>query len=159
MLETDVKFDDLRRRQHASVGYLLIRAGQLWNERAISEVNALAGAPVLRDSHTRLLPLLAQPEGARVVDLARRLGLAKQSVAPLVAELKALGVITTIPDPDDGRARRVVLTPRGIEGIAAGNDVLVQIERDLATRLGKPDMKALRGLLGRLLRLLEDDQG
>ena len=50
--------DELRRRQHQSVGYLLIRAGQLWNERAIAGVNALAGAPVLRESHTVLAYLL-----------------------------------------------------------------------------------------------------
>jgi DNA-binding MarR family transcriptional regulator len=152
-----MKLEALRRRQHASVGYLLIRAGQLWNERAIARVNALAGGPVLRESHTRLLPLLLRPEGARVVDLARRLGLTKQAVQPLVAELKALGVVKTKPDEEDGRASRVVLTARGRAGIHSGNEVLRQIERELAETYGQPDMKALRKLLRELLSLLEDE--
>jgi DNA-binding MarR family transcriptional regulator len=152
-----MKLEDLRRRQHASVGYLLIRAGQLWNERAIAQVNALAGAPVLRESHTRLLPLLLRRNGARTVELARRLGLTKQAVQPLVAELKALGVVTTRPDSQDGRASRVVLTARGLKGIDSGNEVLKHIETELAEDFGQSDMKTLRQLLRRLLSQLEDE--
>ncbi|MGC4089478.1 MAG: MarR family transcriptional regulator [Polyangiaceae bacterium] len=152
-----MKLEDLRRRQHESVGFLLIRAGQLWNERAINQVNALAGAPVLRESHTRLLPLLLRPDGARVTELARRLGLTKQTVQPLVAELKALGVVTTKPDERDGRAIRVVLTAQGLKGIASGNEVLKQIESELVEDFGRSEMKSLRKLLTRLLLQLEDE--
>lgn len=149
--------EDLRKRQRASVGFLLIRAGQLWNERAISRVNARAGTPVLRESHTRLLPLLMRPGGARLVDLARRLGLTKQSVQPLVRELKELGVVTTQPDDHDGRSVRIVLTPRGLDGIDQGNDVLRQIERELEGSFGKAEMKSLRGSLRKLLSILEEE--
>jgi DNA-binding MarR family transcriptional regulator len=154
-----MNLEELRRAQHVSVGYLLIRAGQLWNERAIAQVNALAGAPVLRESHTRLLPLLLRPEGARITDLARRLGLTKQTVQPLVAELKKLGVVATKPDSEDGRAVRVVLTSRGLKGIASGNDVLRQIEHQLADDFGPRQMKTLEKLLARLLSQLEKEQG
>jgi DNA-binding MarR family transcriptional regulator len=149
--------EELRKRQRESVGFLLIRAGQLWNERAIAKVNARAGTPVLRESHTRLLPLLMRPGGARLVDLARRLGLTKQSVQPLVRELKELGVVATQPDDLDGRAVRIVLTPRGLDGIDQGNDVLRQIEQELAGRFGKAEMKSLRGSLRRLLSMLEEE--
>lgn len=149
--------EELRKKQRASVGYLLIRAGQLWNERAISRVNAQVGAPVLRESHTRLLPLLLRPGGARLVDLARRLGLTKQSVQPLVTELKELDVVTTQPDDGDGRAIRIVLTPRGLDGIDQGNDVLLRIERELGGTFGKAEMRSLRELLRRLLSLLEEE--
>jgi DNA-binding MarR family transcriptional regulator len=154
-----MQLDDLRKRQHASVGYLLIRAGQLWNERAINRVNAQAGGPVLRESHTRLLPLLLRPGGARLVDLARRLGLTKQSVQPLISELKELGVVSTQPDEQDGRAVRIVLTTGGLEGIHQGNEVLRQIERELAASLGKEKMKSLRDLLRALLAMLEEEGG
>lgn len=151
--------EEVRKRQLASVGFLLIRAGQLWNEQAIARVNAQAGSPVLREAHTRLLPLLLRPGGARLVDLAQRLGLAKQSVQPLIAQLKALGVVTTLPDDRDGRALRIVLTPEGIDGINQGNDVLRHIERELALELGRAEMRTLRDLLRRLLVCLEAREG
>lgn len=150
-----MKLDELRRQQHQSVGYLLIRAGQLWNERAINRVNALAGAPLFRESHTRLLPLLSRPEGARLTELSRRLGLTKQAVQPLVTELKALGVVSSKPDAQDRRASRVVLTAQGVSGIAKGNDVLREIEAELAAEFGRNEMKVLRKLLARLLAQLE----
>lgn len=151
--------EEVRKRQLASVGFLLIRAGQLWNEQAIARVNAQAGSPVLREAHTRLLPLLLRPGGARLVDLAQRLGLAKQSVQPLIAQLKALGVVTTLPDDRDRRALRIVLTPEGIDGINQGNDVLRHIERELALELGRAEMRTLRDLLRRLLVCLEAREG
>lgn len=151
--------EEVRKRQLASVGFLLIRAGQLWNEQAIARVNAQAGSPMLREAHTRLLPLLLRPGGARLVDLAQRLGLAKQSVQPLIAQLKALGVVTTLPDDRDGRALRIVLTPEGIDGINQGNDVLRHIERELALELGRAEMRTLRDLLRRLLLCLEAREG
>jgi DNA-binding MarR family transcriptional regulator len=154
-----MNLEELGRRQRESVGYLLIRAGQLWNERAIHRVNALAGAPVLRESHTRLLPLLSRPEGARVTELSRRLGLTKQAVQPLVAELKALRVVASKPDPSDRRASRIVLTPQGVSGVAKGNDVLREIEAELVGEYGRSEMKVLRKLLARLLTQLEDEGG
>lgn len=153
-----MKLENLRKQQRESIGFLLIRAGQLWNERAISRVNERAGTAVLRESHTRLLPLLLRPDGARLVDLARTLGLTKQSVQPLVKELKDLGVVTTLPDDRDGRAVRILLTAQGLDGIAAGNDVLREIELELAGRFGKAEMRSLRGPLRRLLSLLEEDE-
>lgn len=152
-----MKLEDLRRKQHDSVGYLLIRAGQLWNERAISRVNAKAGAPLLRESHTRLLPLLLRPDGARIADLARRLGITKQAVQPLIAELAKLGVVKAIRDAQDRRASRIVLTEDGLKGIAAGNDVLRQLEAELAGEFGRREMNEMRKLLARLLAQLEED--
>ena len=151
-----MKLEVLQARQQASVGFLLIRAGQLWNEHAIARVNAQAGRPVLRESHTRLLPLLLQPGGARLSDLARRLGLTKQSVQPLVGELKALGVVTTQPDPEDGRAVRIILTERGLAGINQGNEVLRQLEREFAGVLGHAEMKRLGSILRKLVPHLEE---
>lgn len=152
-----MNLEELRKIQRESVGFLLIRAGQLWNERAITRVNARAGAPVLRESHTRLLPLLMRPGGARLVDLARRLGVTKQSVQPLIAELRALDVVTTQPDEQDRRAIRIILTPQGLDGIAQGNDILRQIEVELEGQIGKAGMRRLRELLRALLSALEEE--
>jgi DNA-binding MarR family transcriptional regulator len=49
----------------------------------------------------------------RPTELAAHLGLSKQAANDLVREFEAKGYITLEPDPDDGRAKRIVATERG----------------------------------------------
>jgi DNA-binding MarR family transcriptional regulator len=60
--------------------------------------------PILRD----LLTLNLRPS-----ELGAHLGLSKQAANDLVREFEAKGYITLEPDPDDGRAKRIVATGRG----------------------------------------------
>lgn len=152
---------DMRRRrrlltmQANSLGYLVIRCGQLWNDRGIAGVNAEAGAPVLREAHTRLIPLLLEPEGVRITELAARLEVSKQAVQPLVADLLGLGLVSVEVDPVDARARRVRLTDLGLEAMLHGTGVLRRIEATLRPRLGRAETRILKRLLTRLLKVLE----
>lgn len=149
------QLEQLQRRQAASLGFLLIRCGQLWNERAIARVNAEAGRPVLRDAHTRLLPHLQAPEGVRITELAKTLGVTKQAVQPLVAELAEAGVVRVEADPDDARARRVTLTSHGVQAMLHGTGVLEAIERELTPGLGTAEVKRLKRSLTQLLVVLD----
>jgi DNA-binding MarR family transcriptional regulator len=135
--------DELAALQASSLGYQLIRAGQLWNERAIARVNSEAGAPVLRDAHTRLFPHLLGHDGVRIVDLAARLAVTKQAIAPLVQELAELGFVRVDVDQDDARAKRVHLTRTGRAAMAHGTGVLIAIEDDVRPALGARDLRAL----------------
>jgi DNA-binding MarR family transcriptional regulator len=146
---------ELQRRQFNSLGYLLIRCGQRWNERGIAQVNAEAGRPVLREAHTKLLPWLQTPGGIRLTDLAKAVGVTKQAVQPLVAELAAEGIVEVAVDPDDARARRVTLTSRGLDAMLHGTGVLEALERELSPGLGRARTRALKGLLRALLEVLE----
>lgn len=149
------RLERLQKRQADSLGFLLIRCGQLWNERGIAQVNLEAGAPVLREAHTKLLPHLQAPEGIRITALAERVGVTKQAVQPLVAELSEQGLVRVEPDPDDARARRVTLTALGVDAMLHGTGVLERLERDVAPALGKAEVKALKQSLRRLLAVLE----
>ncbi len=149
------RLEQLQKRQADSLGFLLIRCGQLWNERGIAQVNLEAGAPVLREAHTKLLPHLQAPEGIRITALAERVGVTKQAVQPLVAELSEQGLVRVEPDPDDARARRVTLTALGVDAMLHGTGVLERLERDVAPALGKAEVKALKQSLRRLLAVLE----
>ncbi len=149
------RLEQLQRRQADSLGFLLIRCGQLWNERGISQVNAEAGAAVLREAHTKLLPHLQAPEGIRITTLAEQVGVTKQAVQPLVAELAAQGLVRVESDPDDARARRVALTALGVDAMVHGTGVLERIEREVAPALGKAELKTLKRTLRRLLAALE----
>lgn len=140
------------------MGYLLIRSAQIWNDRAIARVNEAAERPLLREAHTRILPHLLEPGGIRSSEIARRLSISKQAVGQLVADMVAAGVVRLETDPDDARARRVVLTPHGFAAMKHGTGILLDIERELAKELGLEDMRVLRRLLGGLLRALSRDR-
>jgi DNA-binding MarR family transcriptional regulator len=157
--DRDGRIAEVRRLQASSVGYLLIRSGQLWNERAIGRVNAEARGPALREAHTRLLPHLLEPDGIRITELARRLSITKQAVQPLVADMVEAGVLRMEDDPDDARARRVILTAHGFAAMRHGTGILLDIEAALGKALGKASMTELRRLLTALLAVLEHSQG
>lgn len=152
-----VSLDDVRRAQESSVGYLLIRCAQRWNDRAIARVNAEARRPVLREAHTRLVPHLMDPAGIRIVDLAAKVGVTKQAVAPLIQELADEGIVTVTPDPDDKRAKRATLTAHGLAAMMHGTGVLIALEHELSGAMGAARMKELRASLQALSRALDDE--
>ena len=90
-------------------------------------------------------------EGVRLSDLADRLGITKQSVGQVVDDLEADGFVLRIPDPDDGRAKRIVIGPRGIEALPVAWQALRESD-DLARQvLGDEGVDALRDALERVL--------
>jgi DNA-binding MarR family transcriptional regulator len=149
------RLETLRRAQATSLGYVLIRCGQLFNDRGIARVNATAGKPTLREAHTRLIPHLQEPGGIRVTELARRIGITKQGAQQLVSDMVSQGVVCVDADPDDKRARRVMLTKFGYAAMMRGTGQLLEIEAEVAQKVGKAKMKQLRRLLTDLLAALE----
>jgi DNA-binding MarR family transcriptional regulator len=147
--------EKLARLRARSVGFHLISAAYLWNTRAIERVNEDAGRPVLRDAHTRLFPHIGF-EAVRIVDLAAKVGVSKQAVSPLVADMAREGVVEILPDPDDARAKRVRLTKAGVRAFLHGTQVLVDIERDLEARVGKATMARMRRDLAKLHHALAE---
>lgn len=145
----------LDRAQRASVGQLLMKAGRLVDEAALARLRALPGAPPVRPAHTRLFPHLSR-EGVRLTDLAARLGVTKQAVQPLVADLEAWGIVEAVPDPTDGRARLVRFTDRGLEGLLHGLALLGGLEAELEARVGPEAWAALHGALIAVVDALEE---
>jgi DNA-binding MarR family transcriptional regulator len=145
----------LERAKRASWTQLLMRCARLVNERGLERVRERFGVPV-RPAHTTLFPHI-ELEGTRLVDLARRVGTTKQAVGQLVTELEEMGVLTREADPEDGRAKRVRLTPRGRQSLFEGLAVLGEIEAELQARLGAKRMKALHEGLLALLDVLEGE--
>jgi DNA-binding MarR family transcriptional regulator len=148
---------DLQPLMQASVGQLLFKCARLLNERAIAEVNREAGFPALRPSHTNLFPHL-DSQGVRLTELARRLGVTKQAVGQVVAELEALGIVEYREDPEDGRAKLVRFSARGVAAVRHGLGVLRTLEQKLEHKIGKPRMRALHeALLAAVDALAPDD--
>ena len=145
----------LEAAKQANTGQLLLKCARLLDEAAIARVNREPGMPMtLRPAHTKLFPHI-DFAGTRISTVAERLGVTKQAVSQLCGELAALGVVALDPDPDDGRAKRVRFTRKGLEAIHHGLGVLTGIEQELAAAVGQARMATLQRTLAALVPVLE----
>ncbi|MFN7979447.1 MAG: MarR family transcriptional regulator [Vicinamibacterales bacterium] len=138
----------------SGLGPLLFECARLLDEIAQDEVNREAGARVLTPALVRLLPHLTV-DGVRPTELARRVDVSKQAVGQALADLAGRGFVEQVPDPVDGRGRLVRLTREGVAAFDHGRGVLAFYEGELASRLGKAKIDALRSTLASLLPVLE----
>ena len=60
---------------------------------------------------TFLLSIVDAPDGIRGSELAEELGVHKSTASRAIAVLERLGLVTRVPDPDDGRAHLLVALP------------------------------------------------
>lgn len=74
--------------------------------------------------------------GDRLTDLAERAGMAKQSMAGLVDQCVAWGLVTRESDPHDARARRVCFTPTGLAWLEAFRAAVAQAEAEFRAEVG-----------------------
>jgi DNA-binding MarR family transcriptional regulator len=91
--------------------------------------------------------------GSRLTELAERSGLTKQSVGEAVADLEQLGYVERVPDPEDGRAKIIRLTPRGSEALDAARSIFADIEARLSAAIGEERFAEFRAVLGDLFAL------
>lgn len=66
---------------------------------------------------TFLLAICDAPDGIRGSELAEDLGVHKSTASRAVAGLERLGLVSRVPDPDDGRAHLLVPTPTAKAGV------------------------------------------
>lgn len=144
----------LESEKRGSTLQLLFKVARLLDELALARVAEQPGRVRLRRSHTSLLPHI-DLDGTRVTDLAERLGVTKQAASQLVDDLEQLGVLARVPDPDDARARRVVFTQLGRDGLLEGLSVLRALERELEQKIGARQMSGLREALLAILADLD----
>ncbi|MBS2011539.1 MAG: MarR family transcriptional regulator [Deltaproteobacteria bacterium] len=140
--------------KRANVLQVLFKCARLVNERAIDRVNDDAGRRLLRPAVTNLLPHISF-EGTPISEIAKRIGVTKQAVSKLVAELEAEGTVELVPHPDDGRAKLVRFTPAGAKAIMHGLGILGGIEEELAREVGAAKLRALHETLLAMVEILE----
>jgi DNA-binding MarR family transcriptional regulator len=108
---------------------------------------AAAGFDDVREGHGCVFGFIDLDKGSRLTDLADRAGLTKQAVGEAVAELQRLGYLERVPDPEDGRAKIIKLTPRGMDAALMGRRLFAEIENDWAARYGEERVAMLRELV------------
>ena len=81
--------------------------------------------------------IYAQAKGNRLIStkLADRLGITRSAVSQIVAKLEERGAVRRVPDAEDGRAIRVLLTERGRA-----------FDKAHLSRISNNDQTAMRGI-------------
>lgn len=109
-----------------------------------------AGFPDLRAAHAAPF-MVVDAEGTRATHLAARAHMTKQAMGELIGYLVDRGFFETLPDPSDGRARLVRLTPKGWRAVDAGVAVIAAFDDWLEGQLGTKGVTLLRRHLNLIL--------
>jgi DNA-binding MarR family transcriptional regulator len=144
--------DPIEAAKTGNLGQLLLRAARLFDTLAFARWSGRH--PGVRRAHLQLMPHL-DLEGTRITELARRAQITKQAVGQLVSDMEAAGYVERRPDPADGRAKIVVLTDRGREGMIDGLQTFAGLARELEADVGEAEMEALVAGLEALNRALD----
>lgn len=106
--------------------------------------------PDLDPASYSLLLMVDDAGSLRGMDVADRTGLDKSTVSRQIATLVALDLLERVPDPDDGRARRIQLSDSGRERLS---EVRKQRRKHLRGQFASwstQDLQDLSRLLNRL---------
>ncbi|MEO6088385.1 MAG: MarR family transcriptional regulator [Umezawaea sp.] len=103
-----------------------------------------------------LAQLSAEPE-LTISELARQLGITRQSLHGMVDELERAGHLVREPG-SSGRTRRLVLTPSTERLLADAHGPLARAEAEFLRGMPAREQEALRALLQRALARATDDE-
>jgi DNA-binding MarR family transcriptional regulator len=121
---------------------LLGEAYSALGHRIVAGVVA-AGFPQ-RPAHSGVFAHIDVDGGTRLTELARRANVTPQAMGELVDDLERMGYVVRRPDPGDRRAKRIVLTERGVACVQAAFETIAGIEQELRELLGERGLRALR---------------
>ncbi|WP_313070768.1 MarR family winged helix-turn-helix transcriptional regulator [Melaminivora sp.] len=135
--------DDRWRQTH--LGRLLGHALRRFDARVLQLMARSAEAPLALSNlaareqvgaaHVHLTRHLS-PAGDRLTALAARAGMTKQSMAALVDQCEAWGLVVREADPHDARARTVRYTPLGLSWREAFRQAVAQAEAEFRAEVG-----------------------
>ncbi len=70
---------------------------------------------------------------------------------PFTGDLERSGYVSRRADPDDRRAKRIVLTRRGRAAVTAAQRAIADLEAELAALLGSERLAAIRETLEQIV--------
>ncbi len=94
---------------------------------------------------------LLDRDDVTTVELARYLGITKQSASEVVALLEKTGTVRRAPHPSDGRARVLLLTDDGKDRLDRERQRWQAVEDEWAAIVGRKRLDVVRGVLEDIL--------
>ena len=139
------KVDDFR-IDH--LGWRLWDAATVWKEKYAAEMVAM-GHEWYREARSSVIPYVGE-DGARQSDIVEKMGLSKQAVQQLIADLEASGILRREADPNDGRGKIVRFTPKGLSALQASREAKRKVETEIRDELGSKEFDRLMDVLNRI---------
>ncbi|MEU5582866.1 MarR family winged helix-turn-helix transcriptional regulator [Streptomyces huasconensis] len=124
----------------------LLGEARRWCEDGLSAAMAAAGETPVSPTQVQLCSVLDE-EGTTVSELARRMGVTRQTAHQAVHQLVAAGILEQVPDPASARQRLIRRTAEGERAHRLAKAALARIEEQLAARIGADLADALRTAL------------
>jgi DNA-binding MarR family transcriptional regulator len=132
----------VRSLREGGLAAALLEASDWLNEALLDEL-ALRGWPRLTRTQSQVFLHLGA--GRRPAELARRVGITRQSMQTLLQGLEEEGLVAQ--ERQAARAVLVRLAPRGEALVADARTALRGLERELERRIGASHVRALRSAL------------
>ncbi len=111
----------------------------------------------VRMTHSAVLANIDVASGTRATVLAERASVSKQAIGELIDDLQARGYVKRVPDPVDGRAKLIQLTPKGHKLIDAAYEVIREIETALLNAVGDKNLETARSVLRATTAICSDE--
>jgi DNA-binding MarR family transcriptional regulator len=111
-------------------------------QRKLMDVCRDEGFAGLKLSYGQVIPLI-EPQGTRIIDIARGSGISKQAIGQIANDLEQHGYIVRGDDEADKRAKKLLLTARGIELVRAAGAALGDIEAQARAVLGEEQWQSM----------------
>ncbi|MEU8890172.1 MarR family winged helix-turn-helix transcriptional regulator [Streptomyces sp. NPDC048442] len=124
----------------------LLGDARRWFEEGLLAALEEAGVAPVSPTQVQLFAVLDE-NGTTVSELARRMGVTRQTAHQAVHGLIAAGLLEQLPDPTSARQRLVKRTEEGGRTHRRAETVLARLEDRLAERIGRDTVDALRAAL------------
>jgi DNA-binding MarR family transcriptional regulator len=136
-------------RSGADLALLLLGGFRLLVDSATAEL-ADRGFEDFKPVHEfALRAIVAGAESAS--ELGRRTGVSKQAAAKTIAVLVDRGYVAIAPDPDDARRKRLTVTPRGLDVMRQGEEILASVRAQWEKQIGRTELATLEAYLTALV--------
>src|SRR6266851_5743381 len=131
------------RAHRENLGFRLAKASQRWNE-LLYERFVRDGFREVRPAYGSILLPLFEEDGLRMGELAARARLSKQTMTTMVRLLERERLVRREPDPDDGRAFRIVLTVKARRFEPVAERTLAELAALALERLGERRLASVK---------------
>ncbi|WP_282796221.1 MarR family winged helix-turn-helix transcriptional regulator [Streptomyces sp. CC224B] len=124
----------------------LLGDARRWFEEGLLTALEAGGATPVSPTQVQLFAAL-DDQGTTVSELARRMGVTRQTAHQAVHGLVAAGLLEQTPDPASARQRLIRRTAEGERAHRQAGLILERLEEQLAERIGRENADALRAAL------------
>ena len=141
--------EEARKAHSESIGRLFLQAHRDFQARVMVKLQS-GGHEHITPAHLTALSQLVGGE-IRMVDLAKRMKITKQSVSDLIHDLEVLGFVERQPDPRDKRAAILRFTPAGEAFLIDKLQIATEIDEEYRVLIGDEGFAQLVDLLKRVV--------